>query len=228
MIILSFDISSNTIGWSVLEKNINGIIKSITYSYIKPNKKGNIFSRLHDTQKQIIDILNKYNPDVVAIEEIISYMPGASTANTIIMLTTFNRMIGLTVYNTIGKLPFMLSVMAIRHGLKIGKEFPSKEDIPKLLEYHIQKFKHNILVDKHGKPDMVNYDMADAIAVGLFAFKKLDQVQQEIFKYKKIIETDKKTTPTDKKRLKKAKQEYKELTTQYKEITGSDEYSGSI
>ena len=94
-------------------------------------------------------------------------MKGKSTAKTIIMLTTFNRMICLTSYDYLGSSPKLYSVMTIRHGLKTGKELPKKEEMPALVAQHLGitfPYEYN----KKGNIKVESFDKADGMAVALY------------------------------------------------------------
>lgn len=166
--ILGFDVSSTTIGWCSLswEESTNDI-KLIQMGYIKPIKKGSIIERIVDTRNKIQKIIVDTKPDHIAIEDIIQFMQGKSTAKTIIMLTTFNRMIGLTAYDYSAKAPTLYSVMTIRHGLKTSKDLPKKEDMPALVAQHLGitfPYEYNRL----GNVKVESYDKADGVAVALY------------------------------------------------------------
>lgn len=167
--ILGFDVSSTCIGYSYLEADENsGKIKFISCNYIKPIKKGTIIERLANTRDKIINILETIEPDIIAIEDIIQFMSGASTAKTIITLTSFNRMIGLLSHDYLSRSPEMYNVMTIRHGLKLEKNLPKKEDMPELVSKHLNiKFPYE--KNKNGKIKTENYDMADGVAVALYS-----------------------------------------------------------
>lgn len=166
--ILGFDVSSTTIGYCSLSwDESNNDIKLIHMGYLKPIKKGTIIERIVDTRNKIQKIIVDAQPDYIAIEDIIQFMQGKSTAKTIIMLTTFNRMIGLTAYDYLGKAPTLYSVMTIRHGLKTGKELPKKEDMPALVAQHLGitfPYEYN----KKGGIKVESYDKADGVAVALY------------------------------------------------------------
>ncbi len=164
--VLGFDVSSTTIGYSVIDFDSSSM-KVVHAGYIKPIKKGSIIERIVDTRDKVQDIINKAKPDYIGIEDIIQFMQGKSTAKTIIMLTTFNRMIGLCAFDYLKASPELFSVMTIRHGLKLGKDLPKKEDMPELVAKHLGitfPYEHN----KKGKLKVENYDKADGIAVGLY------------------------------------------------------------
>jgi hypothetical protein len=57
--------------------------------------------------------------------------------------------------------------MTIRHGLKLNKELPKKEDMPELVSKHLGiKFPYE--KNKNGKIKIENYDMADSVGVALY------------------------------------------------------------
>ena len=166
--ILGFDASSTTIGYCVL--NWDDSTNQITFvkaDYLKPVKTGTIIERIVDTRDKIQKVIKDIKPNFIAIEDIIQFMKGLSTAQTIIMLTTFNRMIGLAAYDYLGRSPELFSVMSIRHGLKIDKNFPKKEDMPELVSKHLGiTFPYE--TNKKGKIKVENYDKADGMAVALY------------------------------------------------------------
>jgi len=164
--VIGFDVSSSCIGYSVLDYDETNC-KLFDSGYLNPLKTGTIVERIVDTRNKIKVIINRYKPDDIGIEEIIQFMKGKSTAKTIIMLTTFNRMICLCAHDYLGKSPQLFSIMTIRHGLKFGKELPKKEDMPELVSKHLGiTFPYEI--NKNGKLKVENYDRADGIAVGLY------------------------------------------------------------
>jgi Holliday junction resolvasome RuvABC endonuclease subunit len=150
--------------------------------YIKPIKDGSIIERIVDTRNKIQKIIADAKPDYIAIEDIIKFMKGKSTAQTIIMQATFNRMIGLASFDYLKKAPELYSVMAIRHGLKLNKIFPKKEDMPTLVSKHLGitfPYEYN----KKGKIKVESYDKADGIAVALYcAFVLSGRVKRKVKK----------------------------------------------
>ena len=166
--ILGFDVSSTTTAYAALNwDEITNNITLIKVGYIKPIKEGLIIDRIASTRDQIKQIINDIKPDYIALEDIIAFMKGSSTANTVIMLTSFNRMIGLTSYDYLGRSPELFNVMTIRHGLKFGKILPSKQDMPELVAKHLNiKFPYEY--NKNGKQIIENEDKADAMSVALY------------------------------------------------------------
>jgi Holliday junction resolvasome RuvABC endonuclease subunit len=170
--ILGFDVSSTTIGWCAL--NWDESTNAITFvkaDYFKPIKDGSIVERILNTRNKIKDVIAATQPDYIGIEDIIQFMAGKSTAQTIIMLTTFNRMTCLTAYDYLNKEPALFNVMSIRHGLKIGKDLPKKEDIPELVAQHLGitfPYERSTKGKNKGKIKIESYDMADGVAVALY------------------------------------------------------------
>jgi len=168
-IVLGLDISSNTIGWCALK--INEITKKIIYlrsGFIKPFKSGNIVERLIQTRQEIISLIMDIKPDYIGIEDLIKFMP-KSTATTVVMLTSFNRMICLVCYDYLKRSPALFNVMSIRHGLKVNKILPKKEDIPELIAQHLD-IKFPYIISTRGKKNIKveSYDVADGCAVALY------------------------------------------------------------
>ena len=175
--VMGIDCSSKTIGWSVLD--VNGTsITFINAGYIKPPKDGTLFERLSQAKKEFTDIFKKYNPDQLALEDLIQFMSGASGAKTIIMLTQFNRMIGLTAFELLKDNPHLYSVMTIRHGLKFDKVLPKKDEIPELVAKHLKinfPYEYKKRKNKTGVASVMeeSYDKADAVAVALYHCLKI-------------------------------------------------------
>lgn len=170
--ILGLDISSETIGWAIL----NGE-DLIDYGFIKPNKKGSIEERLHSSIVEIDEIYNKYKPNIISVEEISKFMEGFSQANTIITLTTFNRVICYHLFVLSGIPPLRFMPATIRS--KIRKRYNRKNKLKKDDVCALLKEKFSIktytYVPKSGKnrgqivERKENKDITDAIAVALAA-----------------------------------------------------------
>ena len=167
-IILGFDCSSTTVGFGVLSWDTEtNDIKLVKMDYIKPIKTGSIIERIANTRDKINGIIQKVKPDYIALEEIVNFMAGKSTAKTIIMLTTFNRMIGLCSFDYLKEAPHMFNVMSIRHGLKLDKVLPAKEEMPDLVAHHLGiSFPYEL--SKKGKRKEENGDKADGCSVALY------------------------------------------------------------
>jgi crossover junction endodeoxyribonuclease RuvC len=162
--ILGFDISSTTTAYCVFQIDNKNIIK-IEHGFFKPKKDGSIFERLLKLEENINNILDKYKPDEIAIEDIAQFMQGKSTANTIITLALFNRIVGLTCHKK-NLSPTLYNVLRIRHAIKTNKKPPKKEEIPEVLENKLN-IKFPYLYDKKGNIKKESYDISDAFAVCL-------------------------------------------------------------
>lgn len=183
--VLGFDISSTTIGWCALEVDESTkTIKYIKMNYIKPIKKGTLMERIVSTRDIVLNIIDTIKPDYIAVEDLIKFMP-KSTATTVIVLTTFNRMICLLSYDYLGKHPELFNVMTIRHALKLNNIVPKKEDMPELVAQHLGiTFPYEY--DKKKKIKEVSRDMADGAAVALYyAFLLTGKSNKKVIKPKK-------------------------------------------
>jgi Holliday junction resolvasome RuvABC endonuclease subunit len=190
MRILGFDVSSTTLAFALFEcTEAGGSPKLLECSYIKPIKKGTIIDRLASTRDQVRAIIERLKPDHIAIENIIEYMPGRSTARTVITLAVFNRMVGLLAYDFLGRSPELINVLAIRNAMKKMAgliKVPQKEDLPALLEKCVLTKKWEWEINRNGKPKPTNFDRSDAIAVAYTAIMKMrEQANKKIKKVAK-------------------------------------------
>jgi len=171
---MGLDISSKTIGWGILDVNIETKeIKYIDSGIYHPLKKGHLIEKLSHTREAIIDIIYEYNPDEIVIEDILLYIANRSTAKTIVCLATFNRMICLLAYDYLNKIPNLISVSNIRKSIKLNKKdkMPIKEEIPEIIEKRLNiKFPYYYNTrgkDKGKKIHISSYDRSDALACAL-------------------------------------------------------------
>ena len=184
--ILGFDISSTTVGWSIINIMDDNSLQYVVSGYLKPSKKGTIFDRLNDLKVKAEKIINTYKPTDIALEEIISYMPGKSSAKTIITLAVFNRTLGMAAFDYLNASPALLNVMSIRHGLKKTKDLPSKDQMPELVASHLNidfPYQYN----RKNEIKTESYDEADGIAVALYYALKLSNNLPKKIKTKKKI-----------------------------------------
>lgn len=188
--ILGLDISTTTIGISTINKSIQtGKIALSNVEYFKPPKDGSIFERLIKVKEFTSDLLKRFEPDVVVIEDYARFMAGSSGAATIIPLAIFNTTIGLTVYEATGKEPILMNVNTIRKWIKTGEERLAKEEIPEAVAHHL-KIDFPYEMTKKGKIATENYDMADSIAVALAYLKSVEPkiVKPKKSRAKKVME----------------------------------------
>jgi Holliday junction resolvasome RuvABC endonuclease subunit len=193
--VLGLDASTNTIGICVLDFTLDGKFDLVTASYYKPPKKGHPIERLGMTKLAIEKIIEKYQPDHIALEDIILFMKGKSTAKTTTSLAALNRTVGLAVYEKTNNPPILLNVLTIRHAIK-DKEVPDKDKIPDTVAGKLN-IKFPWILNKNQKPIIENYDMADGMAValayacltintkGIFPIEKESSIKKEKKKKKK-------------------------------------------
>lgn len=184
--ILGWDVSSTTVGWCVINILSDNSLQYVASGYLKPLKTGTIFDRLNDIKTKATTIINEYNPTDIALEEIISYMPGKSSAKTIITLAVFNRTLGMAAFEYLKASPALLNVMSIRHGLKLSKELPSKDAMPELVAHHL-KINFPYQYNKKMEIKTESYDEADGVAVALYYALKLSNNLPKKIKTKKKI-----------------------------------------
>ena len=186
MRVLGLDISSTTIGigllnYDVLTKETN----LLSAEFYSPPKLGSTYERLKRTEHDIFDILNRLQPDVIAIEDIL-FFAKKSTMRTLILLGIFNRQVGLTAAKwltsdncqskRINKEPILFPVATIRATLRkiFNQKEIQKENIPELL---VQKFplfplKKILKGKKINQLTKETYDMADGVSVALTYIEK--------------------------------------------------------
>jgi Crossover junction endodeoxyribonuclease RuvC len=168
--VLGFDVSSKTVGWCVLEID-NCNVTYVTSGYFSPIKKGSIFEKLKYTREKAKEIIDLHKPDHIAIEDIAKFMPKISSAQTIITLALYNRTIGMAAFEYLmakdNTQPELFNVMQIRHGLKLTKELPKKDEIPELVASRL-KIKFPYHYDKKARIAEESYDEADGVAVALY------------------------------------------------------------
>lgn len=193
--VLGLDASTNTIGICVLDFTIDGYFNLVHYSYYKPPKKGHPIEKLAVTKSTIENIIENYNPNFIALEDIILFMKGRSTAKTTTSLAALNRTVGLAVYEKTRKPPTLLNVLTIRHAIK-ENEVPDKEQIPEFVAKKLN-IQFPWILNSKNNPIPENYDIADGMAValayacltikngGIFPINKESSVKKEKKKKKK-------------------------------------------
>jgi Holliday junction resolvasome RuvABC endonuclease subunit len=179
--VLGLDISSSTIGWSLIEFD-DKVVKLSDYGYIKPpnSKKGSLSYRLDEARKEIEGLILKKNPDFVAVEDYAKkFTKGRSSAHTIIVLSVFNEMCCLSAYRLIGKDVYRYPVATVRStlGKHFGIKIVSKDDIFPVIVSKCKKFVPKI--NRVGNIKKESGDEADSIAVALtFILKEFDNGQR--------------------------------------------------
>ncbi len=181
MKILGFDISSSTIGWSILsfEKD-DKKIDLIDYGFIKPPAKetGGLSYRLYETTTLISALLSDKNPDIIIVEDYArKYQAGKSSANIITLLTAFNETVCLSSYSYNKAEPIRIPVTSIRSllGQHVGEKTVSKDDVFSIIESNFGKNQTlNFVPTKNKKNNTKKefFDISDSIAVALAYIKR--------------------------------------------------------
>jgi len=172
--VLGLDISSSTIGWSIISFD-DKVIYLVDYGHIKPlskskaDKKGLGYTpRVDSAYKEIASLIKDKKPDIVSIEEYAKrFSKNRSTANTIIVLATFNEIVNLSCYHNLKKESFKYTVSNIRSEVsKAYKEkIKSKDDVFPFVEKTFSNFKPT--KTRFGNIKKEHYDEADAIFTAL-------------------------------------------------------------
>ncbi len=160
--VLGFDVSSKAVGWGVMTKD-----KLIAYGHIRPlGSKFSIVERLSDLFNSVSELSNKFNPTIVAVEEITLFMAGKSTAKTITILAAFNRLVAVAAYRVVKNVKFY-PVSTIRKVIKnsIGLKYTiSKDEMPDIILRYLEKDFSDV-IKRGGGRAIQTYDEADGIAV---------------------------------------------------------------
>lgn len=169
--LLSLDISSSTIGFAYFEYDQQTVTLK-DYGYFKPPSKKKskdcLPYRLDKALQDFDKLLKKYNPDDIAIEDYAKqFSKGRSTAQTIIMLATFNELISLASYQSLKKQAFKYPVITIRSILSkhFNEKIVSKDDVYPVIVKHCQNFIPT--KNRKGTDAKEAGDIADAISVGI-------------------------------------------------------------
>ena len=174
--VLSLDISSTTIGWSVLSYDkisFRPILDS--YGYIKPSKKfKNMSERISDLEDKILLLCKGLSQiDYVVVEDYASFFKGGlSSAKTIITLALFNECTKFFIFKSLGVIPEKASVHSIRSVIskKYNAPVKSKDEV---LKFVVDNFKnYSLKINKLKNVRKECNDEADAILVGLYHILK--------------------------------------------------------
>lgn len=175
--IISLDISSSTIGWALIEADVEKPThKLIEYGYIRPPSKakaekiGQSFSyRLNSIFDSVEQLFKEHNPDVIAVEHyVLGFSKGRSQIKTISILSSVNEAVCLAAFRHNKKEPERIPVQTIRARMskKFGYKVKDKEDVLKAVKKEFSNFVPEIST-RTMKIKAQSYDVSDAIAVGL-------------------------------------------------------------
>ena len=171
MLVLGLDISSATIGWSILDASEQSYSLK-KYGHIKPTSKkksdDNFSLRLNYAFDAITELVKNENPDVIAIEDYAKkFSKGRSSANTILILSSFNEVCGLAAYRVSKITPVRMPVTSLRKLVKTeySCDIDDKQDVMQFCK----KTFNNFLTQNNraGNIKKECYDEADSIIVAL-------------------------------------------------------------
>ena len=162
MRVLSFDISTAVVGYSLFD---DGIL--IRYGFIDLSRIESqfLFSKI-DAFFDVFDFPDDVTQ--VRIEESLKRLAyGSSTIDTIIILSKFNSALSFALYKKYNIYPKFLNCMSVRKeiGIMIPKKAENKKEI--ILNFIDSKFNLYLLTNKKGNIDSRNFDVADAIVLGV-------------------------------------------------------------
>jgi Holliday junction resolvasome RuvABC endonuclease subunit len=166
--VMGLDVSSNTIGYSIIEYDQNQIILK-KYGHIKPpaSSKGSLSFRALKSSEKIKKLFLDEMPDEVVVEAYASrFSSGRSTARTIIVLSFFNELTSMICLDSLKYETHKYPVANIRSTISkhLNIKSISKEDVFKVVKNTFPSF--NPAINKLGNISKESYDQADAIAVG--------------------------------------------------------------
>lgn len=168
---MSLDISSSTIGWAIINYDDQNAILS-HYGHFKPPTKKQAKDvlpvRLDAAVNFVEKLLLQHKPDDVIVEDYAKqFSKGKSQASTIILLATFNEMLGWVVYKKLGKDVHRIPVTTIRSVM--GKFFQTKivskdEVFPAFIN---KSLLYKTKINKAGNIKKECGDEVDAIVCGM-------------------------------------------------------------
>jgi Holliday junction resolvasome RuvABC endonuclease subunit len=169
--VLSLDISSSTIGWAIIKYNRKEY-QLLEYGHIKPpRKKQEKIIKLSKTYDMIKDLIIEKEPDEVAVEQYASkFSRGKSTANTIIVLSTYNETVKLCCYRELDIITYAYAPVSVRS--KMSKYFSEKiSNKDEAFDFVVKKVKgFKTTLNRVNNIKKECYDEADAICVGICHF----------------------------------------------------------
>lgn len=150
MIIVGFDPGLATLGYGVISKDARGKVEMLDYGIVSTPKNENLAVRLAMLEKGVKQIIEKFKPDEIAVEELFF----AKNVTTGIAVAHARGVILLTAIKECGKL-FEYTPLQIKQALT-GYGRAEKNQIQQMV-------KTTLRLKEVPKPD----DAADALAVAL-------------------------------------------------------------
>jgi len=187
MLVLGLDISSNSTGWGLIEDD-----KLLEYGLIKPEGSMETIQRLYFFGNEIKKVIEKYNPDEIAIEEIV-FVHGPRTMK---ILARFSGVALFQAYSyqkrdiklyepQVWKKKLDLKGLATKPEVQLG--ICKKFDL--LDSDKIKKYEEKLILSETGKKQFKGETR-----------KKLGGLNKEILDLEKIIKENKRNIKKKKKR----------------------------
>ena len=163
--VLGLDCSSAVVGWGLVVLDEKPSL--VAYGHFKPlNNKCPEMERLDDVYKKITELCDELKPTYVAVEDIFLFMKGKSKAQTITILTAFNRIASLAGYHSSSGVKFY-SVHNIRKIIKLMnpdiKVTIAKEDVPDIIIKYLEP-QFTKMLNRNKETAKETYDETDGIA----------------------------------------------------------------
>lgn len=187
---LGFDVSSSTIGWSLIDISKGKILTNcIESGYIKPPKNKDEICNLYNLKKEL-EYFKKYKRKknlIISIEEFPFFISGGkgfnSTARTITKLAIYTRITALSLFEIFKIEPVFYKVATIRATIKKlcnNKEI-KKEDIPISIQNIVRnntssEWDFPVLLNKNNKVRNETLDVSDSFAVNFTHAYKLGEL----------------------------------------------------
>lgn len=136
--ILGLDVSTSTIGWSLLTPE--GFLPIM--GFIPLGKEKNLYSKAQKFVEVMRELAGEHNIQHVFIEEDLKkFKRGLSSARTLQMLSRFNGMVSLMVYREMGIEPVLLNVNEARKtvGVVIDKKDKTLSTKEKVLRWNMEQ-----------------------------------------------------------------------------------------
>lgn len=168
--ILGFDVSSSTIGWGLIARERP--LRLLAHGHYRPPPSKHPFHhRLSESYDFIAGLCRRFNPDIVAVEEIALFVKGRSSARTITTLAFFNGAVSLSAFRELGGDPEKLRLYPVGRIRKLIKQAcalqatPKKDEIPDLVRSSLDARFTSVTKRGSDEPAVQTNDEADGIAV---------------------------------------------------------------
>ena len=123
--LLSLDISTSTVGYSIFDKNLFNAYVLLDIGYIDLGKHKGLYEKATYVKSALVDITKNYNIESIAVEENLqAYRPGLSSAKTLMTLAQFNGVVRWICYESLKVDVVSMNVNTARKlvGLKINRK----------------------------------------------------------------------------------------------------------